>query len=396
MSSYKSIHFRWRCWGSGGTGPTGPTGPAGPKGDQGPPGLQGSTGPTGSQGPTGPTGPNGNAGPRGNTGPTGPAGEVGPTGNTGPTGPTGEVGARGNTGPTGLDGVRGNTGSTGPTGDKGPRGNTGPTGPTGSSGLRGATGPTGAAGATGERGGTGFIGLTGTCYGDYIYWNGTQWAVGSTAINLGCGAGEVNQGTNSVAIGLDAGNFNQGDFSIAIGSQSGPTGQPDNSIILNAGGTALNGSTSGFYVNPVRNATGPYYMYYDPSSSEITYSICQLQGKLTSETFTNSGASQSNLTFGNTPQITNFISNNSAGDISATLFINNPIICPTTKYITYSTSASPPPVLRIYPGTTMTFPGFASVTRLDSSRNGANLVLLYDPDTGVDWWIQSNNGFTLF
>jgi Collagen triple helix repeat (20 copies) len=59
-------------WGQTGTqGPPGPTGPAGPTGPQGP---KGDTGQTGPAGPTGPQGP------KGDTGATGPQGPPGPSG----------------------------------------------------------------------------------------------------------------------------------------------------------------------------------------------------------------------------------------------------------------------------------------------------------------------------
>jgi hypothetical protein len=213
--------------------------------------------------------------------------------------------------------------------------------------------------------------------------------VGSTGVSIGCGAGQTAQGSFAVAVGYDAGTLNQGNFSIAIGYEAGPSGQSNNSIILNASGTALNGPTSGFYVSPVRNATGPYYMYYDPSSSEVVYSNCQVQGKLGIQALT--GAAGITFTIGNTPQITNVYS---IVDMSATLVPNNSSVCPTNKYITFSTTVSTAK-FQIYPSS-MIYPGFASVSRLDTSANGANLVLLYNPGTGTDWWIQSNNGFTLF
>jgi collagen triple helix repeat protein len=68
------------------------------------------TGPTGSRGPTGARGPTGSPGARGPTGKTGATGSRGPTGGAGPTG------ARGPTGNTGATGSRGPTGDTGPQG----------------------------------------------------------------------------------------------------------------------------------------------------------------------------------------------------------------------------------------------------------------------------------------
>jgi hypothetical protein len=61
-----------------------------------------SWGQTGTQGPPGPTGPTGPTGPQGPKGDTGPAGPAGPTG---PQGPKGDTGATGPQGPPGLSGL---------------------------------------------------------------------------------------------------------------------------------------------------------------------------------------------------------------------------------------------------------------------------------------------------
>jgi hypothetical protein len=221
---------------TGPTGTTGCTGPTGCTGCTGPTGQTGSTGPTGftgATGATGPTGQTGTTGPIGTTGPTGnygPTGETGFTGKTGPTGmftgvtgftgPTGSTGYVGETGPTGM--FTGTTGFTGATGFTGPTGEfTGPTGLTGATGWTGHmfTGPTGETGPTGP---TGSIGVTGTNYGDYLYWGGTDWTVGSTDIVIGKNDKYLKDAqTATVAIG---------------GSDSGETG---NSISLNATGTVI-------------------------------------------------------------------------------------------------------------------------------------------------------------
>jgi len=49
----------------------------------------------------------------------------------------------------------------------------------------------------------------GTNYGDYLYWNGSTYAVGDTNVVMGGHAGETNQGPGSVAIGYGAGTNNQ-------------------------------------------------------------------------------------------------------------------------------------------------------------------------------------------
>jgi hypothetical protein len=123
-----------------------------------------------------------------------------------------------------IVGIQGPTGSQGPTGDV--------------IGVTGLQGPTGLPGQS-ITGPTGFIQLNGNYYGDYIYWNTTQWVVGSEKINLGQNAGQFNQQTGSVALGLNAGTSNQGTGSIAIGFNAGFIAQGQNSIAigLNAGQT---------------------------------------------------------------------------------------------------------------------------------------------------------------
>jgi hypothetical protein len=83
----------------------------------------------------------------------------------------------------------------------------------------------------GDFGPTGPTGPTpdGDCYGDYLYWDNTtnSWAVGSEKINLGCGAGQFNQGDKSVAIGYEAGFTGQTLNSVAIGNNAGHFRQGD-------------------------------------------------------------------------------------------------------------------------------------------------------------------------
>jgi len=96
-----------------------------------------------------------------------------------------------------------------------------------------------------------------------------------SAVAIGDSAGQTSQKKLAVAIGGSSGLINQGEFAVAVGSYAGQTGQSNNSIVLNASGIGLNGSESGFYVNPVRNissftgSTG--VMVYDTGTNEITY-----------------------------------------------------------------------------------------------------------------------------
>jgi hypothetical protein len=101
---------------------------------------------------------------------------------------------------------------------------------------------------------------------------------GNSSIAIGTGAATTNQGLQSIALGVGAGDNAQGNNAIAIGAFAGNATQPANSIMLNASGTALNGTNAGFYVNPVRNdnASITNAVYYNPSTNEVTYSAPQL------------------------------------------------------------------------------------------------------------------------
>jgi hypothetical protein len=95
----------------------------------------------------------------------------------------------------------------------------------------------------------------------------------SNAVAIGTAAGYNIQGTNAVAIGNGAGYFTQGQYAVAIGYQAGYSAQAANSIVINASGSAVNGSaSSGFYVAPIRSNTHTLVLGYDTSTNEITYS----------------------------------------------------------------------------------------------------------------------------
>ena len=96
---------------------------------------------------------------------------------------------------------------------------------------------------------------------------------GSGAIAVGYQSGQNSQGTNAIAIGISAGFTGQGTNAIAIGYYAGQLQQAPNSIILNAQNTALNAGTTGFFVNPVRNIATTNTLYYNTTTSEITYGL---------------------------------------------------------------------------------------------------------------------------
>jgi collagen type VII alpha len=220
--------------------------------------FTGATGPTGAFGFTGYTGPTGAPGSSSNTGATGP---------TGSQGNSGATGLQGNTGPTGSQGIQGVTGYTGYTGSQGIQG---VTGPTGSQGNTGYTGPQGNTGPTGS------FNLSGTNYGDYIYWNTytspPKWQVGdaqvtigqnagqtgglnSSSVAIGQNAGQINQNNSSVAIGADSGQFNQANGCVSVGFQSGFTGQGSQSVAMGANAGQLSQGASSVAIGQIAGQT---------------------------------------------------------------------------------------------------------------------------------------------
>lgn len=131
--------------------------------------------------------------------------------------------------------------------------------------------------------------VEGSYYGEYLFWDGSNWAVGSTNIGLGKeagltdqginsvavgnNAGKTNQASNSVAIGNNAGNINQGTNAIAIGNNAGKTNQASNSVVINASGSSLEAPLSGgLYVNPIRNDDAHNSVLgYNTTTKEIVY-----------------------------------------------------------------------------------------------------------------------------
>ncbi|MCZ2484981.1 beta strand repeat-containing protein [Aquirufa antheringensis] len=102
----------------------------------------------------------------------------------------------------------------------------------------------------------------------YAAGGGTQ---GAHSIAIGSNAAQSNtQAEAAVAIGYAAGQNGQGANSVAIGAFAGNT-QAANSIALNASGVNLNPASSGFYVDPVNNASTSSFLFYNPTSKEITY-----------------------------------------------------------------------------------------------------------------------------
>jgi hypothetical protein len=96
---------------------------------------------------------------------------------------------------------------------------------------------------------------------------------GANSVSIGGNAAQANQAAESVAIGFAAGQTNQGTGAIAIGTFAGQNSQAANSIALNAAGSTspLNPTTSGLFVNPIRNATATSnVLYYNTTTKEVT------------------------------------------------------------------------------------------------------------------------------
>lgn len=111
---------------------------------------------------------------------------------------------------------------------------------------------------------------------------------GIQSVAIGAGTGNTDQGLQSIAVGNLAGSLNQGQRAIAIGSQAGGSSQGANaiaigwlagqasqtagSIVINASGVALNGTTAGFYVDPIRSTTSSARpVVYDTTTKELFY-----------------------------------------------------------------------------------------------------------------------------
>jgi hypothetical protein len=138
--------------------------------------------------------------------------------------------------------------------------------------------------------------------GDYLVWDGNQWASGSTTVSIGRGSGNatdttcVNIGngagtsanTNAVAIGNGAGAGTTANSVIAIGTSAGSAagassihigqnagsagGNNANTIVLNATGVALNPTAaSTCKIAPIRNASLTPATFTASSAGDLTY-----------------------------------------------------------------------------------------------------------------------------
>jgi len=111
---------------------------------------------------------------------------------------------------------------------------------------------------------------------------------GDYAVAIGSGAGNIGQGNRAIAIGATAG-VDQGDYAISIGNGAGYPSAVSGSIAINASGFTLNAPAAGFFVNPIRNATGANgVVQYDSTTKEVTYSstLGSVSGTFTGNIFT--------------------------------------------------------------------------------------------------------------
>jgi hypothetical protein len=90
---------------------------------------------------------------------------------------------------------------------------------------------------------------------------------------LGAGAGYSNQGPYATALGAYSGMSSQGAYSIAIGTYAGSNNQSPNSIAISGSNTAINPTTPGLFVNPLRSDTstaGLSNLQWNATTKEIT------------------------------------------------------------------------------------------------------------------------------
>jgi hypothetical protein len=118
----------------------------------------------------------------------------------------------------------------------------------------------------------------------------TNQGINATAISINAGA--QNQGANCIAIGPNAGQTSQGSNSICIGINAGAASAAASSICLNADASsnALNPTTAGLFINPVRNITTKLnQVQYDSSLKEVSY-VAQVVSPVTTSGLELTGA----------------------------------------------------------------------------------------------------------
>ena len=79
----------------------------------------------------------------------------------------------------------------------------------------------------------------GTRYGDYLFWNGSAFAVGDTQVSIGGSAGS-NQGVYAVAVGYQAGQISQDRLTVAVGYNAGNINQSRGAVAVGYGAGTCN------------------------------------------------------------------------------------------------------------------------------------------------------------
>ena len=114
------------------------------------------------------------------------------------------------------------------------------------------------------------IGINDTLYVDQqniVKISGDLGVTGTTTVS-----GKILATNSNISFGQAAGDTGQGASAVAIGALAGQTNQAANSIALNASGSALNPTTTGFFVQPVRSNAGTFALSYTTTTGEISYS----------------------------------------------------------------------------------------------------------------------------
>ena len=136
---------------------------------------------------------------------------------------------------------------------------------------------------------------------------------GTNGIAIGSNAAQSNQSTEAVAIGYAAGQYGQGAKAVAIGSFAGNSGQTAGSIAINASGVALNPTTAGLYINPIRsNAATNSYLNYDATTKEVTYSSGLAAGSVSTTTINDGAVTDAKIGTVSGSKVTGDISGNAA------------------------------------------------------------------------------------
>lgn len=146
---------------------------------------------------------------------------------------------------------------------------------------------------------------------------------GSNGIAIGSNAAQANQNTEAVAIGYAAGQYSQGANAVAIGSFAGNSGQTAGSIAINASGAALNPTTAGLYINPIRSNAGTNsYLNYNATTKEVTHSSGLAAASVSTTTIIDGAVTDNKIETVSGSKVTGNISGNAA-NVTGTVAVAN-------------------------------------------------------------------------